>query len=176
MSKTFNTILVPVDFSSYSTEALLCASSIAERFSASLLVMHVIAKEVRTYETPRHLEHQGMPHQVFALLGPFSERLEEPTEMTDTVTVDLREQAHAALQQFLPRQLAGHPLELRVEVGRPFERILETAQRDNVDLIVMGTHGRTGLAHVMLGSVAEQVVRMAPCPVMTAKNSTASSS
>lgn len=60
-------------------------------------------------------------------------------------------------------------MERRVEVGRPFEQILETAKCEQVDVIVMGTYGRTGLAHVMLGSVAERVVRMASCPVLTVK-------
>ena len=51
--------------------------------------------------------------------------------------------------------------------GRPSEVILDLAQREGADLIVMGTHGRTGLSHVLLGSVAERVVRQAECPVMT---------
>jgi nucleotide-binding universal stress UspA family protein len=174
MDRTINTILVPVDFSPHSTEAMYYASSIAERFSSSLLIMHVIAKEVETYSTSRHSEHCGLPHNTFALLGPYSGTLEESVEVTDAVTVDLREQAHTALQQFLPPQLVGWPLELHIEVGHPCEQILEVARREEVDLIVMGTHGRTGLEHVLLGSVAEQVVRRAPCPVMTVKAATSS--
>jgi nucleotide-binding universal stress UspA family protein len=169
MSKTFTTILVPVDFSAYATEALLYAASIADRFSSSLLVFHVIAREVQTYATRRHLEHSGLPHQTFSLLGPFSEMRQEFPEVTDTVTIDLREQARTALQQFLPPPLAGHALELRLAVGHPFEEILAIATQEHVDLIVMGTHGRTGLAHMTLGSVAERVVRLAPCPVLTVK-------
>jgi nucleotide-binding universal stress UspA family protein len=61
---------------------------------------------------------------------------------------------------------------LRVWAGHPFERILETAVREQVALIVLGTHGRTGLAHAIMGSVAERVVRLAPCPVLTVKTST----
>jgi nucleotide-binding universal stress UspA family protein len=176
MSRMFNTILVSVDFSSYSTEALLYAASIAEPFSSSLLVLHVIAKEIQTYAIHRHLEHSGLPHHAFPLFGPFSEMREEPTEMTDAVVVDLREQAHTALQQFLPPQLVGRPLSLHIELGHPFEQILETARREHVDLIVMGTHGRTGLEHLMLGSVAERVVRLAPCPVLTVKTAAPPSS
>jgi universal stress protein A len=169
MSKTFQTILVPVDFSPYSTEALLYAASIAERFSSSILALHVISQEVRTVATHRHLEQRGTPHQAFSLLGPYSEPLGESPEQTDEVVIDLREQAHTALQQFVPPQLAGHPLELRIEVGHPFEQILALAEREPVDLIVLGTHGRTGLAHTVLGSVAERVVRLAPCPVLTVR-------
>jgi nucleotide-binding universal stress UspA family protein len=56
--------------------------------------------------------------------------------------------------------------------GVPFHEILETAKSQNVDLIVMGTHGRTGLEHIFLGSVAEKVVRLAPCPVLIARQPT----
>ena len=70
-------------------------------------------------------------------------------------------------------QLAHHAIELRVLVGQPFERILKTAVQEHVALIVLGTHGRTGLAHLIMGSVAERVVRLAPCPVLTVKASPA---
>ena len=80
-----------------------------------------------------------------------------------------REQAYKALQAFLPPRLAVYPLELRVVFGRSFERIVETAVHEEVALIVMGTHGRTGLSRVAAGSVAERVVRLAPCPVLTVK-------
>ena len=89
--------------------------------------------------------------------------------MHEAVVVDLRERAQTALQHFLPSELSGRSVELRVEIGHPFEQILEVAKGERVDMIVMGTHGRTGLAHIVLGSVAERVVRMAPCPVLTVK-------
>ena len=172
MSRTFRTILVPIDFSPYSTEALLYAASLAEPFSSSLLLLHVIAQDTKVYATHRHLERRGLPHRVFPLLGPYSEMLEEPQEETDAVIVDLREQGRVALQQFLPPELAQHDLELYVEVGHPFDQILAMSRDKQVDLIVMGTHGRTGFEHVMLGSVAERVVRLASCPVMTVKSVT----
>ena len=56
--------------------------------------------------------------------------------------------------------------------GIPFQEIIDTAKVRQVDLIVMGTHGRTGLLHVLLGSVAERVVRLAPCPVLVARQTT----
>jgi nucleotide-binding universal stress UspA family protein len=164
MSKTFPTILVPVDFSPYSTEALLYAASLAERFSSSLLVLHVIPKEVETRAAQQRLGSRSMP-----LLGPYTETPEVPAEVTDTVVVDLRERALTALQAFLPSQLSRHQLEFLVVIGHPAEQILETAAQQKVALIVMGTHGRTGLAHTLLGSVAERIVRLAPCPVLTVK-------
>ncbi len=164
MGKTFDTILVPVDFSPYSTEALLYASSIAERFFSSLRVLHVIAKELEVRASHEHMGRRGLP-----MLGPFSETFEVPPEVTDTVVIDLKERALVALQRFLPPQLSAHPLQLDIRVGQPFEQILHAATDQNADLIVMGTHGRTGLAHTVLGSVAERVVRLAPCPVLTVK-------
>ena len=80
-----------------------------------------------------------------------------------------RVQAYEALQSFLPSRLASGSVELRVVFGHPFERIVETAARDDIGMIVMGTHGRTGLARLTAGSVAERVVRLAPCPVLTVK-------
>ena len=61
-------------------------------------------------------------------------------------------------------------VEQRVAVGQPFEQILKTAESETVDMIVMGTNGRTGFAHLVMGSVAERVVRLAPCPVLTVKD------
>jgi universal stress protein A len=164
MSRTFTTILVPVDFSAYAREALLYADSIAERFFSTLLILHVISKEVELHTTRQHVAQRGLP-----MLGPLSDSLEVPTEVMETVTIDLRERAHTALQEFLPPQFSGRSVELLVAIGHPFEQILETTANRRVELIVMGTHGRTGLAHTMLGSVAERVMRLAPCPVLTVK-------
>ena len=66
---------------------------------------------------------------------------------------------------------AGGPASpVLLKVGSPFLEILHTAQDQNADLIVLGTHGRTGLAHVLMGSVAERVVQKAPCPVLTVRH------
>jgi universal stress protein A len=66
---------------------------------------------------------------------------------------------------------AGVPVETLVLVGSPFSKIIDTAASQAADLIVMGTHGRTGIRHWMLGSVAERVVRLAPCPVLVTRQS-----
>jgi nucleotide-binding universal stress UspA family protein len=158
-------ILIPVDFSPYATQALLSAAALAERFSSSLIVLHVIARDIGLRLVQQHLEQRGSP------VTP-SETLEGLREEIETVVIDHREQVYQTLQAFVPSRLAKYPVELRVVVGSPFERIIETAVRDQVALIVMGTHGRTGLARWAVGSVAERVVRLAPCPVLTVKAST----
>lgn len=157
MSKTIENILVPVDFSSYSTEALHYAATIADRFSSSLLVLHVIPKDVETIATQTQSRYvsRGRP-------------VEYPTRVGQ---IDLREEAQSALRQFLSSQLSERAVEQRVAIGHPFEQILQTTESEQVDLIVMGTRGRTGLARMVMGSVAEQVVRQAPCPVLMVKAS-----
>ncbi len=165
MNKTIENILVPVDFSPYSTEALLYAATLADHLASTVVVLHVIAKEIEA-QTVHQRAGRGVP--LFGW-GVTSETLGVSPEMHEAVVVDLRERAQTALQHFLPSELSGRSVELRVEIGHPFEQILEVAKGERVDMIVMGTHGRTGLAHIMLGSVAERVVRMAPCPVLTVK-------
>ena len=158
-------ILVPVDFSPYSTEALLYAATLADHLASTVVVLHVIAKEIEA-QAAHQRAGSGVP--LFGW-GVTSETLGVSPEMHEAVVVDLRERAQTALQHFLPSELSGRSVELRVEIGHPFEQILEVAKGERVDMIVMGTHGRTGLAHIVLGSVAERVVRMAPCPVLTVK-------
>ena len=164
MSISFAKILVPVDFSASSRAAIHFAASIGERFFSELFLLHVIAKEVETYTIHQQLGHRSVP-----LLGPFSETLETPATVGETVTIDLRERARVALQEFLPPQYSGMPLTFHIVIGKPFEQIIDFATTHQVDLIVMGTHGRTGLTHTLMGSVAERVVRLAPCPVLTVK-------
>jgi universal stress protein A len=72
-------------------------------------------------------------------------------------------------------QEAGLPGDSAIVEGAPFQMIIDTAKDNEADLIVMGTHGRTGLTHVLMGSVAERVVRMAPCPVLVTRGTTEAS-
>ncbi|MEK7715145.1 MAG: universal stress protein, partial [candidate division NC10 bacterium] len=64
---------------------------------------------------------------------------------------------------------AGIPVRWALEVGVPFEEIVKAAEKEGADMIVMGTHGRSGLNRLLLGSVAERVIRLAPCPVLTVR-------
>jgi nucleotide-binding universal stress UspA family protein len=139
-------ILVPVDFSSCSRAALSHALSLAGQSGATIDVLYVV--EVPSFKA-------------------------EPRVANEKGTTTLREYAleagRAELADFLST-LESHQrskLTTTVEVGRPRESILEHAKRH--DLVVIGTHGRTGRAHSFAGSVAENVVRMAPCPVLTVR-------
>jgi len=165
LEHAFTPILIPVDFSPYATQALLIAADIAERFGSSFIVLHVIARDMGLYAMQQHLERRGTP-------ATATGDREVSDEEVERLLVDQREQVYQTLQTFLPPRLAKYPVELRVVVGSPFERIIETAAHDQIALIVMGTHGRTGLSRLAAGSVAERVVRLAPCPVLTVKATT----
>ena len=168
----FSSILVPVDFSPYSMQALEKAGDLAERFGATIIALHVIASEIGVQTLAQRL---GIKTVVPSMDAETADASDVPNEAIETVLDDHREAAYQALQAFLPPHLAQHPLELRVVFGRPFERIVETAVQEKVALIVMGTHGRTGLSRLALGSVAERVVRLAPCSVLTVKAPTSES-
>ena len=167
----FNPILVPVDFSVYSTQALERAADIAGRFDSSLIVLHVIAAEMGVQALANRLGK----HSADIPMPEGEEGQEVSDKDIETVIDPHREQAYEALHAFFPGRLTSHSVELRVVFGRPFERIVETAVSEEVGLIVMGTHGRTGLERIAVGSVAERVIRLAPCPVLTLKAPTSES-
>ena len=130
------TILVPTDFSETSEAALHYAAEMALTSGARLYLMHVPGK------TGEHFE-ANFPH------GQFEATVRK------------------GLSSFLTtEQIERLRPEYAVRVGTPAEEIVRYADLCDVDLIVMGTHGRTGIAHALMGSVAEQVVRVAPCPVL----------
>jgi nucleotide-binding universal stress UspA family protein len=86
------------------------------------------------------------------------------------IIIDLVDKAHTELHDFADKNLKDiAPVQFKVAVGRPAEEIQRVAREEKVDLIVMGTHGRTGVRHLLLGSVAEAVTRHAPCPVFTVR-------
>jgi nucleotide-binding universal stress UspA family protein len=137
-------ILAPTDFSELSQQGLTTALQLAAAFGAKLLLLHVI-------EPPPYPVEGVMP-------SPFGA----------TLLDDLERQATRDLAQMLP-DTHGSPVQImrRVVVGIPYRKIVEVAEQEKSDLIVMTTHGRTGLSHLVMGSVAEKIVRTAPCPVLT---------
>ncbi len=141
-------ILVPTDFSEHSRNALRYAAAFANRFGAEIYLLHVF-QDLSIFQ----------PDAVTAG-PPAAAPLEE-----------MLAAARAALERSLQESnVKGLPVHPEVCEGSPFEEIVTFAKEKDIDLIVMGTHGRGWLAHVLLGSVTEKVVRKAPCPVLTVRH------
>lgn len=134
------TVLFPTDFSDRAAPAFDLACSLARDYSAELVVVHVSPPPV-----------QGVSEGV---------AVELPTGWEDAVWTRL-----AAVRADDPRVRIIH----RLIVGDPAEKIVRLAEDRHADLIVMGSHGRTGLRRLLAGSVAEAVMRTAPCPVLTVR-------
>lgn len=144
---TINTILVPTDFSETSTLALDAAKDLAQKFKASIHLLHIV---------------QDPLSQSWAL--------ESYGTMPADLLKDLEKLAQKDLDKAIPEsERSAYKARLVTEVGAPFSKIIDYAKSHDVDLIVMGTHGRGMLAHAILGSVTERVVRLAPCPVLTVR-------
>ena len=141
---TLKKILCPVDHSECSYLALKYAISLALKDEAKLYLMHVI--DSRLYDSEMYK------------FSPY--KLNEIDE--SKIRADLMKSLPEGTMDVLE-------VETMVVKGVPFNEIINAATEINVDLIVIGTHGRTGLSHVMLGSVAEKVVRKATCPVLTVR-------
>jgi nucleotide-binding universal stress UspA family protein len=136
------TILHPTDFSEYSQAAFQLACTLAHDHGARLILLHVA--------TPPAL----------VTYGELDRALERPS--------GYRRVLEQGLEKLQPPD-SGTAVERRLEEGDPTAEILRLASEANCDLIVLGTHGRTGLSRLLMGSVAEQVVRRARCPVLTVK-------
>lgn len=134
------TILHPTDFSEHSEFAFRLACALARDYNARLILLHVLP--------PTMVVYAGGP--VPAEIWPSVEEVKENLRKMEGRTHHVR-------------------VESQVMEGDPVDRILRAAAETHSDVIVMGTHGRTALMRLLLGSVAEAVLRKAPCPVLTAK-------
>lgn len=143
-------ILVPVDRSDCSEAAVDCAAAVARLYEASITLLHA-------WEPLHELGLVASAATISTTEGqvPLVQHIAEEAEKTLV--------AHRA-------RLADHPLEVRSKLvdGAPRQAIRDALATGEFDLVVLGTHGRTGLSHMMMGSVAEWVVRHASIPVMTA--------
>lgn len=141
-------ILCPIDFSDSADHAMRYATALAETFGAELTLLHVVA--------------------------PVIAALPSETSLPGVLQTDIDEIAEACRERLdqTVGKLAASGLTVQHEVlnGVPFIEIIRYAREAGTDLIVMGTHGRTGLGHLLIGSVAERVVRKSPCPVLTIKH------
>jgi nucleotide-binding universal stress UspA family protein len=133
-------VLVPVDFSDSSLRALRYAVGLAMKFHASLTVVHVVPAD-------------------YGLLGIGQEASREYDE---TLQSQAGDQLRALAKTHIPQRVAA---DLEVRLGRPAEEIVAAAAESKADLILLSTHGHTGLDLYLIGSVADRVARLAPCPV-----------
>lgn len=151
--KVLKKILVPVDFSTASAQALAQAMALAEPFGGTLHVIH-------TWEVPSYIRPD---------LTVWS------ADVSATLAEHAKTEAEHRMREFLTeaRVIDSPNVTWQILWGAPYPTILSLAEEGNYDLIAMGTHGRTGLTHLVMGSVAEKVVRHAKCPVLTVREQAA---
>jgi universal stress protein A len=149
MPPTITRILVPTDFSSQADLALDYAKSFAERYGASLHLLHVLEDPFMAGAWSSEIYVADMPQVRATLVAEAEKRL-------------------ARMLSGLDR--ARFNVTTEVRLGTAAQSIRDVADETGVNLIVMGTHGRSGMAHLLLGSVAEKLVRIAPCPVLTVRS------
>ena len=140
-------VLCPVDFSANSEHAMRYALAFAAAYDAEVELLHVV-------------ELPFMPHYATAGVPDLALPVER-----------IKEECQEMMDELVEKARAVHPrVSGRVIVGTPFVEIVRAAREGGFDLIVVGTHGRAGLKHILIGSVAEKVVRKAPCPVLSVKH------
>ena len=139
-------ILAPTDFSEHSNHALAYAADLARQFQAKLILVHVVSDEALESISKAHVP-----------LHPVDKVYEDLTQ-------EIREQY---VEHVGPEVRKALETEILVLPGVPYLEIVRAARVENVGLIVMATHGRTGLSHALMGSVTEKVLRKAPCPVLS---------
>lgn len=144
----FQHILVPTDFSPSSSAAVELAITLAVQFNAELTLLH-------TWEVPVY---------------PYVELVMSSPELTNTVEKAATECLATKLKEIqvrLPRAKS------KLKMGEPWQEIIDAIKESKADLLVMGTHGRRGLEHAIMGSVAEKLVRLSPVPVLTVRGPSA---
>ncbi|NMC73997.1 MAG: universal stress protein [Geobacteraceae bacterium] len=144
--KDFSTILFATDFSEISEYAFDYALTLAKKFGSRLILMHVINE-------PVDLRGFYVPHISF-----------------DSLEQEISDAAASMMEKFCAARLQELPNHEKVVTsGIPYEEILKKIDEENVSLVVLGTHGRAGIDHLLFGSTAERVVRRARCAVMTVR-------
>lgn len=144
MKPEINKILVPIDFSDYSKSALKYAINFAQQFSSEMILVYVV--EPIVYPPDFSMGQIAIP----AVNSDWDKRA--------------REELDKLAKDEVPKDLK---VKTMVKTGKPFVEIIESAKEEDVDLIIIATHGHTGVEHILFGSTAEKVVRKAPCPVLT---------
>jgi nucleotide-binding universal stress UspA family protein len=137
-------ILVPIDFSDYSKTALKYSANYAKQFGADLILIYVV--EPIIYPPDFSMGQLALPN----------------------VNLELDKRASEELQKLAQNEIdKSIKVKTLVKTGKPFVEIIDVAQNEDVDLIIIATHGHSGMEHILFGSTADKVVRKAPCPVLT---------
>jgi len=140
-------ILVPIDFSDHSMNALKYAVSFAQQFKASIDLIYVI--EPAVYPADFSFGQIGFPN----------------------VEEELHKHVSEEFENLIKKDIYGKVISRKaVRTGKPFYEINQYAQERDIDLIIIATHGHTGMEHILFGSTAEKVVRRSPCPVLVVRS------
>ena len=148
------TLLVAVDFSPFAEEALFFAGQLAECLMAQILVLHVIHDPI---EAPGFYAQKGKKKK-------FLKSMEEAAE-------EMMEEFMLKMRQANPDLVPIKKAKPLLVVGTPVTRIVEVAKKKKAGMIIIGSHGRTGLAHLLVGSKVQRVVQLSPIPVTVVKAS-----
>lgn len=140
-------ILVPIDFSDHSINALKYAVDFAQTFGAKLYLIYIV--EPMLYPADFSMGQIAIP------------------DVSDDLVRRGEDEMNAIVKEHVEGKV---PYEKIIKTGRPFIEIIEAASEYDIDLIIISTHGHTGVEHLLFGSTAEKVVRKAPCPVLTVRN------
>ncbi|HZW39895.1 MAG TPA: universal stress protein [Ignavibacteriaceae bacterium] len=144
MEPNIKKVLVPIDFSDYSRSALKYTVNFIEFFKAEVILVYVI--EPVLYPPDFSMGQVAFP----------------------TVDMEMDKRANEELEKLARNELPEDVnYKLVVKTGKPFIEIIDLAEEENVDLIIISTHGHSGMQHILFGSTADKVVRKAPCPVLT---------
>ena len=144
METTIKKVLVPIDFSDYSKSALKYAVNFAKSFNADMILIYVVEPVI--YPPDFSMGQIAMP----------------------SITTEWDDRAKDELAKLAKNEITGvNSVKTVIKTGKPFVEIIETAKEEDVDLIIIATHGHSGVEHILFGSTAEKVVRKAPCPVLT---------
>ena len=152
--KNKETLLVATDFTPFSEEALIFAGKLADKLEAQLLVLHVI-------------------HDPAEAPGFYVQKMKKKKFLRS-----MEEAANEMMEAFLKNAKKANPGQASIQeampllvVGTPVSRIIEIAEKKQAGMIIVGSHGRTGLSHILIGSKAERLVRLSPIPVIVIKSS-----
>lgn len=144
MELKINKILVPIDFSDYSKAALRYAVNFAKLFNAEIILIYVVEPVI--YPPDFSMGQIAIP----------------------TVTTEFDDRAKEELKKLASNEIPSQTkVQTVLKTGKPFVEIIDTAAELDVDIIIIATHGHSGVEHILFGSTAEKVVRKAPCPVLT---------